>query len=273
MNSMMNRMCIPVLNNKKFTLSEMYNEDYAIYLKESIITEPIILNKEAKTIFSYIDGKNSIDKIICFVMSDYNITQKERICNDVEKELEIFWGLKILDFVGQDPFQEALERDIGIYKISYIREIYQDEIDANSDYVYGFWDKGIDYTTTMLNASDEAGALKMFRLKKDEQLLMTFGVSYSFNTNIFEIKFIHIVDSEINNISKIIKQILTYVKDFYLGNSIDLQSDSGGCFLVYIDSLDNNGNNLLRKLSFVKCGQLKEELETSDIDVFLYCTD
>lgn len=264
----MNKKSIPILNERKFTLEEMYEEDYAIYLKESIITEPVVLNKEAKKIFSYIDGKNNIDEIKNHILSDYNISEEERVYKDIVKELQILWELKILDFVGEDPFQKAVERNIDIYKVSYIREICKDDINVNNDYVCGYWNKNIDYTTTMLNSLDESGILKMFQFKKKNEVLLTIGVTYNLNINIFEIKFIHLANEKDNNIAKFIEPIFLFIKDFYMGTSI-VQSDNNIYFLAYVDDFDNNTKDVLKMLSFNKCGELKEELENSNIDLYV----
>ena len=64
---------IPVLNHNKFDFTEMYGNDAAIYLKESIITEPIVFNQEAKVIFSCINGTNTIDDISEILRKKYKI--------------------------------------------------------------------------------------------------------------------------------------------------------------------------------------------------------
>ena len=259
---------IPVLNHNKFDFTEMYGNDAAIYLKESIITEPIVFNQEAKVIFSCINGTNTIDDISEILRKKYKEADIFQIKNDILNELRVLWGLKILDFKGYDPFKKEIEENFNNYLMTYVREINEKELDNQNDFVCGFWNKEIDYSSAMLNSGDEAGILKMFRLQEGEKVLFTIGITYNVNTSIFEIKFITggIMDTNVSE--NVIKYFLGFINKFFTRSRVMLQYDYGKYFITYVNEKDIVGKRVVETLYMEQKGKLKQEFDGSDVEVF-----
>ncbi len=259
---------IPVLNHNKFDFTEMYGNDAAIYLKESIITEPIVFNQEAKVILSYINGTNTIDDISEIVRKKYKEADISQIKSDILNELRVLWGLKILDFKGFDPFKKEIEENYKNYLMTYVREISDKELDKQKDFVCGFWNKEIDYTGAMLNSGDEAGILKMFRLQEGEKAVFTIGITYNINISIFEIKFITGDISNKNVPEDVIKNFFGFINKFFTRNKAMLQYDYGKYFIIYVNEKDIVGKRVVETLFMEQKGRLKQEFDGSDVEVF-----
>lgn len=241
------------------------NGFYTIRFDTPFITNEVVLNNTFVKIMTAINGQNSIEDIIHYLMEIYKDVVEDTVIKDVCKVLKMLFNIQGITWVGKNPFlnrfTKNIDKDCKIYLANYtdiekiIDLINLSKINSDNHseryitYLNPFYGKdSIDKDKILVNFGYNQS---LFIIEKNNQIVGSFSFGF--------------ISAQINCLQYLIfNKEIEYISE-YLSYAISLiqenKFDKTKCFRAYLLNEDNFLlKEKLNKIGFNKTLILENEL-------------
>lgn len=256
---------IPKIRKKKILIKRASEDSWIMKFKQHPYSNPMTINATSYDIISFLDGTHTTKDIVHEICNKYNISEEAKVEHDIMKLIAFLWDFKVLDWIGDDPFEKIFKFCNDDYTFTLVREYKSLNLIKERTYLSTYINPNVELSIHGLEIASFYSGLQCFLgTSNKNQHSIEVAVRFSRVDLSINLEALYINKLEQNDID-IFSELMKYIYAWNLKNSNIVDKNN----IVVIKAHTLYSCNILESLGFQFIGL--SENDTTQGDVKNYC--